>query len=147
METQALKRGRPRKYPLVIIDNSIDKRGRGRPKGSFARHTRKNIETRSAFSKLVEQNIQPLFDALYEKAVSGDVIAIKEMFDRAWGRSTQTIDLNQNIKLDLVNLANTAAKLLPSTAAAFAAHNSAPVIEAVVRNVVDEEEKDATSTS
>ena len=63
----------------------------GRPKGSLAPSTLKAIETKSAFVAEVEKNLRPIIDALLDKAASGDVTAIKELLDRAWGKPTQTI--------------------------------------------------------
>lgn len=63
----------------------------GRPKGSLAPSTLKAIETKAAFVAEVERNLRPIIDALMEKATSGDVTAIKELLDRAWGKPTQTI--------------------------------------------------------
>ena len=45
----------------------------------------------AAFVAEVERNLRPIIDALMEKATSGDVTAIKELLDRAWGKPTQTI--------------------------------------------------------
>lgn len=112
---QKRPRGRPRKYAETaetkITHYQNSKRGRGRPKGSISNHTRKGIATREAFAKLVEQNIQPIFNSLYERAMLGDITALNTLLDRAWGRPVQGIDLNANVKIDLVQLALEASKL------------------------------------
>lgn len=78
----------------------------GRPKGSISNHTRKGIVAREAFAKLVEQNLQPLFNALFAKAMDGDVQALKELLDRAWGRPNQSMDVNKTVvHLSLAELA------------------------------------------
>lgn len=49
------------------------------------------IADRQAFIAEVERNLQPLFYSLLREAQKGNVAAIKEMFDRAWGKSAQPI--------------------------------------------------------
>lgn len=63
----------------------------GRPAGSKAQHTIAAEAARAELIKRVADNIGPLFEALYDKAKNGDVSAIKELFDRAFGKSPQAL--------------------------------------------------------
>lgn len=83
----------------------------GRPKGSIALSTRKGLAARLAFAKQVEQNLQPIFNKLYEMAMSGDMQAMTELLNRAWGRPTQAIDNHTTVTFDIVSLAQAAARL------------------------------------
>ena len=65
--------------------------GAGRKKGSKATHTLQAIKTREAFIRAVEENLQPILTALLDRASKGDVAAIKEMLDRAWGKPSQML--------------------------------------------------------
>ena len=42
-------------------------------------------------ARRLEEEIAPIADKLIEKASKGDVPAIKELFDRAWGKAPQAI--------------------------------------------------------
>lgn len=63
----------------------------GRPKGSVTEATKKKQEAQLQLRQMVEKEIKPITDALILKAKDGDVPAIKELFDRAWGKATQPI--------------------------------------------------------
>ena len=54
--------------------------------------------------KLIE-NQEVVLNALIRKAKMGDTIAIKEVLDRLYGKSKETIDFNQNVKFSLKGLA------------------------------------------
>ena len=65
------------------------KRG-GRPK------EHRTIEKEKAREYLImrlSQELEPIVTALIEKAKGSDVAAIKELFDRAWGKAPQAIDM------------------------------------------------------
>lgn len=64
--------------------------GAGRKKGFAAKGAE---EARKVLSERVAQEIGPLSEMLISKAKKGDIQAIKELFDRAWGRSPQSIDM------------------------------------------------------
>ncbi len=64
--------------------------GAGRKKGFAAKNAE---EARRLLSEMVAQEIGPIGDALILKAKNGDIAAIKELFNRAWGRSPQAIVL------------------------------------------------------
>ncbi len=65
--------------------------GAGRKKGSKASHT---IATEAAKAQLIAdyiRNIKPINAALIKKAKKGDMLAIKELHDRVYGKSAQPI--------------------------------------------------------
>ncbi len=66
------------------------RRGAGRKKGFAAKNAE---EARKLLSERVAAEIGSIGDALISKAKEGDIAAIKELFDRAWGRSPQSIAL------------------------------------------------------
>lgn len=64
--------------------------GAGRKKGFAA------VEAEKQRQLLVERlapHVEEIVAALAEKAKSGDVAAAKELFDRAWGKATQTVEV------------------------------------------------------
>ena len=64
------------------------RQGAGRKKG-FAAHSAE--EARRQLAEMVAQEIGPIGQALLAKAKAGNVAAIKELFDRAWGRAPQSL--------------------------------------------------------
>jgi len=62
----------------------------GRKKGYSALNAE---EARRVFSEMIMAEIKPIGEALIVKAKNGDVMAIKELFDRAFGRSVQSVDV------------------------------------------------------
>lgn len=50
-------------------------------------------EARRQIAEMVSKEILPITQALIEKAKKGDVVACRELFDRAWGRTTQSLTL------------------------------------------------------
>ena len=62
--------------------------GAGRKQGFAAKNAE---EARKLLSERVAQEIGAISDALILKAKKGDIQAIKELFDRAWGRSPQNV--------------------------------------------------------
>lgn len=60
----------------------------GRPKGEA---TILREKAKDYLARRLEEEIGPIADKLIEKASSGDVPAIKELFDRAWGKSVQPL--------------------------------------------------------
>ncbi len=69
-------------------------RARGRPKGSLSKTTLTTLEAKKKWIELVHARLIPIFEALYEKAQNGDVLAIKELLDRAWGKATQGVEFS-----------------------------------------------------
>ena len=56
-------------------------------------------------ARRVEEEIGPLVEILLKKAKGGDMFAIKELFDRAWGKATQPteMDLKGNLSVSFDN--------------------------------------------
>jgi len=70
----------------------------GRKKGFAAKNAE---EARRILSEMTIKEIGPIGQALIEKAKRGEVPAIRELFDRAFGKSPQNqkIDLNEEISI------------------------------------------------
>jgi hypothetical protein len=64
--------------------------GSGRKRGLAAKNAE---EARRMLSERVVQEIGPIADALISKAREGDIRAIHELLDRAWGRAPQAIEI------------------------------------------------------
>jgi hypothetical protein len=65
--------------------------GAGRPKGSKDPNTLVREKTLYALREMVMKEIGPVTRALIAKAKEGDVPAIKELFDRAFGKAPQAL--------------------------------------------------------
>lgn len=75
--------------------------GAGRKPGFAAKNAE---EARRLFSERVATEIGPICDALIKKAKSGDIRAVKELLDRAWGRPAQSLVLEpETFKLEIIN--------------------------------------------
>jgi len=68
--------------------------GAGRPVGTLASATLQTQKQRELLVKLLAPRVEKIFEALALKAEQGDVAAAKELFDRAWGKATQSVDLS-----------------------------------------------------
>ena len=80
--------------------------GAGRKKGFAAKNAE---EARRILSRMVMRELKPIGAALITKAKKGDVMAVRELFDRAFGKSPQTakIDLsNDQIPTPILNIVN-----------------------------------------
>jgi len=89
----------------------------GRKQGFSAKNAE---EARKLLSERLAQEIEPIADVLVSKAKEGDIRAIKELFDRAWGRPPQALQINTDdtnlpIPIAKLNISNEAIKrfLLP----------------------------------
>ena len=71
--------------------------GAGRKQGFAAKNAE---EARRVLSEMVMRDIESIGEALVEKAKKGDVIAIRELFDRAFGKAPQNtkIDLTETLE-------------------------------------------------
>ena len=70
--------------------------GAGRKPGFAAKNAEK---AREVLSEMVMREIQPIGAVLIAKAKDGDVTAARELFDRAFGKASQTskVDLTQTV--------------------------------------------------
>lgn len=67
--------------------------GAGRPAGTVSSATLEAQKQRELLVKLLTPHVTDIFEALKAKALAGDVAAAKELFDRAWGKATQTVEV------------------------------------------------------
>lgn len=67
--------------------------GAGKPKGYKAPHTLESEEVRRIYIEMARKHGIPVAEALLTKALTGDVQAIKEFNDRAFGKAPQSVDL------------------------------------------------------
>lgn len=65
--------------------------GAGRKKGFAAKNAE---EARRVLSEMLVSKIKPIAEALIARAEAGDVVAAKELFDRAWGKSMQSTEIS-----------------------------------------------------
>ena len=70
----------------------------GRPKGSKARHTLQASALRSYIVAQVALQKAPIVKALILKAKKGDILAIRELFDRAMGKAKEQVDITSGGK-------------------------------------------------
>lgn len=75
------------------MKNGGKRPGAGRPKGSITKSTKDAILAKEALIKAYLENIKPINEALIKKAKAGDMVAIKELHDRVYGRSMQPMEL------------------------------------------------------
>ena len=80
------------------MQNGGRRPGAGRPKGSKAKHTIQGEAYRAALIAAVLKEKAPVIRALIDRAIKGDIPAIKEINDRVLGRSTESIDLTSKGK-------------------------------------------------
>ena len=67
--------------------------GAGRKRGFAAKDAE---EARRVLSEMVMREISPIGEALIAQAKKGNVQAVKELFDRAWGRSPQAFSIDKD---------------------------------------------------
>jgi len=83
----------------IIANRENGKKG-GRPKGKggIASHTIQAVEMQKYLVSQALEKKEALIDALIKKATSGDVYALREIFDRMLGRPKQSLDLTTKEK-------------------------------------------------
>lgn len=64
--------------------------GAGRKKGFAAKNAE---EARKLLSEKLAQEIEPIAEVLIKQAKKGDTRAIKELFDRSWGKAPQALQI------------------------------------------------------
>lgn len=67
--------------------------GAGRPKGALAGHTILAQEMRKALIEAAAEEWGPIVKSLVRLAKQGEVYAIRELFDRIFGKATQGLEL------------------------------------------------------
>lgn len=68
--------------------------GAGKPKGTLASHTLEAQELKKALILGYKEKAKEINSALFAKALDGDVPAIKEVYDRVYGKSVNPIELS-----------------------------------------------------
>lgn len=66
----------------------------GRPKGALGSTMLTAMEARKWAINYVNERLTPLFEAMYKKALDGDVTAFKELLDRSWGKAVQAVEVS-----------------------------------------------------
>jgi len=91
-----------RSYPQITkkdfkIFNSMPRGGRqpgaGRPKGAVAKSTLEALESKKLLVEMFHKNAKPIFNVLIEKAMEGDMQAVRELLDRVYGKAQQSMDV------------------------------------------------------
>ncbi len=76
--------------------------GAGKPKGSKASHTLRAQELKKRLIERFHIESDSIYSALIDKAKAGDIPAIRELLDRVWGKSPQSIetpDIKEALKI------------------------------------------------
>lgn len=76
----------------------------GRPKGSKARHTLLAERGKEALVRAYLKNVKPINQALIDKALLGDIQAIKELHDRVYGKAPQDIKLDAEVTTKVISV-------------------------------------------
>jgi len=69
----------------------------GRPKNTS---TIKNEQARNVLAQMVCEEIIPLGKQLIKQAKKGNILAMKELFDRAFGRSSQSFEVTNTLSIN-----------------------------------------------
>ncbi len=77
--------------PAKLAANRRNAQKAGRPRGSLAKHTIEAQAYREALVATIIDKMGSVIQALIDKAINGDVAAIKEINDRVLGRASQPI--------------------------------------------------------
>lgn len=77
------------------------RKGAGRKKGSAAPHTLKAQTLKENLIAMYEKEAGPINRALLNKAKEGDISAIKELYDRVFGKSMQPISADVKARLQI----------------------------------------------
>lgn len=73
------------------MSNGGKREGAGRPKGKLAKSTLEALEVKQLYVEKAKEYALPILNALVNKALTGDVQAIREFNDRAYGKAPQAI--------------------------------------------------------
>lgn len=87
--------------PEIARENG--KKG-GRPKGSKATHTIQAEAGKQLLIQMYMENVRPLNQILIDKALGGDIQALKELHDRVHGRAPQAVNITGEITSKVVRL-------------------------------------------
>lgn len=73
--------------------------GAGRKPGHIAKSTQIALESKALLIEQLTKQIVPVTNALIAKALEGDVSAIKEIYDRSYGKSVNPIELSATVEI------------------------------------------------
>jgi thioredoxin-like negative regulator of GroEL len=71
--------------------------GAGRKKGHKASHTIEALNAKAALIRRFVAEQEPIFKALLTQAKRGNIKAIRELFERVWGKETEKFDMNAQV--------------------------------------------------
>lgn len=95
---------------------TIKKNKGGRPKGSIGTSTQQALIFKEYLIKRVIKEKDALITALLTKAKTGDVSAIRELFDRALGKPKESIELNEGKPIEIdINIKNVISRVYGRT--------------------------------
>lgn len=80
------------------------RQGAGRKVGSKATHTVQAEAAKAELIRMYMENVQPINQALIDKAKTGDTQAIRELHDRVWGKAAQDIKLSGEITSKIISI-------------------------------------------
>lgn len=80
--------------PAKLAANRRNALFAGKPKGVVSSATMDTQNARKIAVAFVNERLLPLLEAMYVKAIDGDVGAFKELMDRAWGKSVQGLEVS-----------------------------------------------------
>ena len=78
--------------------------GAGRPKGSLGGHTIQAMRAKEYVVARVTENLPALLDVMLAKGMGGDIQAIKDLLDRAYGRPTESIEHGGGIQVTTLRM-------------------------------------------
>ena len=86
----------------------------GRPKSLTTLRREADKDAREKFLAFASTQVLPIGDALVEKAKTGDIQAVKEFFDRTWGKAPQSVEISGEVTFSLRALNNSARNIAPA---------------------------------
>jgi hypothetical protein len=75
--------------------------GAGRPKGSKGGNTLEAEAAKAYIAQRVSEELEPIVTKAIEQAKAGDPTARKELFDRAYGRPKETVEVQADVTLKI----------------------------------------------
>lgn len=76
----------------------------GRPKGSKATHTIQAEQGKALLIQMYLEQVRPINQALIDKALTGDIPAVKELHDRVYGKSPQPLEHSGEVTSKIIKL-------------------------------------------
>ncbi len=89
------------------VTSAINGAKGGRKKGSYASHTLEAQEMKKNLIAAYQEKASEINTALLDKAVKGDIPAIKEVHDRVYGKAMQAVEMSGKDGKDLMPQSST----------------------------------------